>query len=308
MKPFYQFLLTAAVVCSSLAARACDVCGGGMGSGAPGFLPLQQRHFIGLRWQMQDFKTLAHPNGSGTGEAFRTLDLWGRCQLGRRWQLIAVAPVQFIRQRGAEVAPFRSSGLGDASLQVQYTLLDPARQEGLTWRHALLIGAGVKLPTGASRRLDSAGELLHANLQPGSGSTDGLLSATYILRRNAWGFYADASARLTTANAAGYRQGNRLNAGLRAFWWKPWGRLTLVPHAGLLLDAADLDAERGSYQAESGGYALYGSIGAEVYAGDAALGLTWQRPMAHELAAGYVQPGGRLAVTGTWMFGGKMRL
>jgi hypothetical protein len=303
MKSLYSFLLAATVVCMPMVGRAQNSCGCGLNSGSLGILPLQQRHLVGLRWQTANFTSRMHGSDHTSSEVFQTLGLWGRWQLTPRWQLSGMAPLQFSFSTGHHGNGSQIRGLGDAELVARFMVFDPRRQSDCSWQHVLQLGAGVKLPTGEFRHTGSDGTMLHANLQPGTGSTDALLAATYILRNDAWGFYLDGTARLTTENAEGYRFGNRLNTGLRAFWWKPLGRVMLVPHAGVALDAADLDADQGRYRGDTGGYALYGSLGTELYVGSLALGLTWQHPLAHALAGSLVTPHPRLAATATWMFG-----
>jgi len=305
MKSLFSVLLVVVAVCIPLVGRSCDVCGCGLSMGSLGILPLQQRHFLGLRSQFQRFETLGHNNGSGSEERFRTLELWGRWQLAPRWQLIGLLPYQMAERQVAGGEQTLGKGWGDAALLAQYTLLDPRRQAGRRWQHALQIGAGLKAPIGKYQYTATDGRALSANLQPGTGSTDGLLTATYILRHNSLGCYLDGTIRLTTANREHYRFGNRLNTGLRMFWWQPLGDITFVPHAGIQLDAADLDADFGKYQGETGGYALYSTLGSEVYFGSLALGFSWQAPLLHHLAEGLVSPQARLALTATWMFGGK---
>jgi len=303
MKSLFSFLLAAAVVCIPVVGRACDICGCGLSTGSLGFLPLQQRHFFGLRSQFQRFHTLGHEGTAGSDEVFRTLELWGRWQLAPRWQLIGLAPYQMAERQVIEGERTTGQGWDDISLLVQYTVLDPRRHANRSWQHALQFGAGIKLPTGSYQYTAADGSALTANLQPGTGSTDGLLTATYVLRHNAFGLYADATSRLTTTNHDHYQFGNRLNTGLRVFWWKPCGKIIFVPHAGLLLDAADLDADQGKYQAETGGYAAYTSVGTELYAGPLAIGIAWQAPVVHALADNLVTPHPRLTASITWMFG-----
>ena len=305
MKSLFSNMLVAVAVCIPLVGRSCDVCGCGLSMGSLGILPLQQRHFLGLRSQFQRFETLGHDDAAGSEERFRTLEIWGRWQIASRWQLIGLLPYQQVERQIFDGDRTLGKGWGDASLLVQYTLLDPRRQKGRAWQHALQFGAGIKAPTGKYQYTATDGQALNANLQSGTGSTDGLLTATYILRHNAFGLYLDGTSRLTTTNQDHYRFGNRLSSGARIFWWKPAGRFTFVPHAGMQLDAADLDADHGKYQAETGGYTLYSTVGTEMYVGSLALGFSWQAPLRHDLAEGLVTPHARVAVTATWMFGGR---
>jgi hypothetical protein len=76
-----------------------------------------------------------------------------------------------------------SSGLGDVTVLGQYRFIN---SKATGTQAAFLFG--VKLPTGATNRLDAQGELFEAEFQPGSGSTDFLLGAAFTQRFGAWSF------------------------------------------------------------------------------------------------------------------------
>jgi hypothetical protein len=74
-----------------------------------------------------------------------------------------------------------SLGFGDTTLLGQYRFYNNV-QSGLS--AAVLFG--FKAPTGSTSRRDSAGALFEAELQPGSGSWDGLLGAALTKRLGRW--------------------------------------------------------------------------------------------------------------------------
>ena len=67
------------------------------------------------------------------------------------------------------------SGLGDVSLSSQIGVVLPSSEFG----PHLSIVAGVKLPTGIARARNGGGEEAEVTLQPGSGSTDGIVGVSY---------------------------------------------------------------------------------------------------------------------------------
>jgi hypothetical protein len=79
-----------------------------------------------------------------------------------------------------------SSGIGDVTVLGQYRFLN---NRATNTQAAFLFG--VKLPTGATNRIDALGELFDAEFQPGSGSTDFLLGAAFTQRFGAWSFDAN---------------------------------------------------------------------------------------------------------------------
>ncbi len=102
----------------------------------------------------------------------------------------------------------RGLGLGDISVLGLVRVL-PVR--GLR-PYELSLGAGVKLPTGDSHQSRS-GVRLPLDLQPGSGSTDVLLTGyAQYYRWPGWNLFAGHVWRLTGTNADGYRFGSEVQA------------------------------------------------------------------------------------------------
>ncbi len=65
-----------------------------------------------------------------------------------------------------------SSGIGDLLLQLNFTVLRKGR-------HNFLLSGGLKLPTGSNDERNEFGFPLPADLQPGTGSWDGIIGALY---------------------------------------------------------------------------------------------------------------------------------
>ena len=72
-----------------------------------------------------------------------------------------------------------TQGLGDAALLFKYSLMDPAKSDFL-----VTLAAGPKLPTGRADFVREDGIPLNADLQPGSGSWDGVLWGNLIYKFN----------------------------------------------------------------------------------------------------------------------------
>jgi hypothetical protein len=108
-----------------------------------------------------------------------------------------------------------ASGLGDVIVSVKHRFY---RWVG-PWadRHAA-VEVGLKLPTGATGRpVDPALPVaLRSRLQPGTGSTDGLIDVVYQQARRRFVFPADAGYRYNTAGRGDYRRGNEAQLNLSA--------------------------------------------------------------------------------------------
>lgn len=297
---------TVALLVLALDAAACDVCGCSIGGNYFGILPQFNRHFVGLRLSGQSFQS-AHSQAAAqagrydSDERFRTFDVWGRFYPARRLQVMATVPYHdFSRDENGKQT--RSQGVGDASVFANYVALNMGDSLGRGWKHTLTLGGGVKLPTGQHRLRDTEGKLLHENLQPGSGSTDFLVTVVYMLRKGAWGFYTDWVGRMNTSNSSEYRFGNRLNGSLRAFYWKEMRRSSLLPHAGVFMDAAAPNRSYGYDVEATGGTVVLATLGLDWYIGPVSVGLTYQHPVSEHLGDGQINAKNRWMTTVNYIF------
>lgn len=104
------------------------------------------------------------------------------------------------------------SGLGDVSL----TWVHDVYRDSPGSRASL--GLGLKAPTGAAQVRNARGSLVHAMMQPGTGSWDVLLVANGSVGLGDFSLQPAATYQLTTPNALGYRQGNRLDLDSSLRW------------------------------------------------------------------------------------------
>lgn len=301
-----SLLLTVMLLAFGPAASACDVCGCSIGGNYFGILPQFHRHFVGLRWSEQSFQS-AHSRGAAllghfdSDEQMRTVDVLGRFYPLRRLQMLVLAPYHDFRRTENGVQT-HTQGMGDVSLLGNYILLNTGDSLHRRWQHTLTAGAGVKLPTGRHRLTNAEGEVLLANLQPGSGSTDFMLSATYTLRRGAWGLSADLLGRLNTANKQDYHFGHRASGSAKFFYWKNIRRITLLPNAGAFADAS-LPNHDGHTDADgTGGFIALATAGLDVYAGRFSTGFTFQQPVYQDLGEGKVHARPRWMATLNYIF------
>jgi len=291
-------MLTLAVVSwlSWQSAQACDVCGCSIGGQYMGILPQFNSHMAGLRYQYRSFAT-DHPSSllgnhgpEHSEEFFHTTELWGRARLSRRWQVFVFAPYHVFRQSafGTNV-----SGLGDVQVVANYILLNTA-DSSAALKQTLLVGGGLKVPTGA-HNLQQAGESLNPNLQPGTGSWDVSLNASYTLRYGKIGLNSEATLRLNTANANDYRFGNRVNAAAKAFYWQQGRSLSWLPYAGVAAELAASDSDAGEKLSLTGGQLWLADAGLDVYYDRFSLGAAIQIPFYQNLAGGLVDSGNRFS-------------
>ncbi|MBC8034015.1 MAG: transporter [Chitinophagaceae bacterium] len=288
-------LITSAVV-------ACDICGCGAGSAYIGILPEFSSKVFGVRYRYNSL--LTHIGAGGvrtyltTDEKYRTADIWGGWNIGKRFRVIGSAPVHFNEKLKEGVAT-RRQGMGDISMQGYYQLVNSKRSKDTRlWVQSLWIGGGLKLPSGKYEQPDKSRQLPTTNIfQTGTGSIDFTLNAMYDLRVQDAGINTTLSYKINTVNASDYRYGNKLSAGMQGYYkWRIIEKVTIAPNAGLIFENAAKDQD-GKYAAStSGGYLLLATTGLETSFKRMSAGANWQPPLAQHLAGGFVKAGNRVMV------------
>ena len=99
------------------------------------------------------------------------------------------------------------SGPGDVTVMGLYRL--NADREFMPTQ-AVNLGIGVKTATGSSTERSASGRLVHAHMQPGTGSWDPLVSVMYTRIASPFLLQADATYQYTTKNRQAYELGDSL--------------------------------------------------------------------------------------------------
>ncbi len=103
--------------------------------------------------------------------------------LSSRFSIIGVIP--FVRQErsirsfGGKEDFTSTNGLGDAVFLIKYRILDPVKRHHTEW----VVGAGPKISTGINNLTNNDGLILVADMQPGSGSLDGIFYSYFQIRQ-----------------------------------------------------------------------------------------------------------------------------
>jgi hypothetical protein len=218
---------------STLPGSACDICGCFMGitpyDNQSSFgLMHRYRIFSGYEGQKHPFfpggsqffaprpfnqDGLPHTHSSGTGqhahanpsdyEAFRVLELRAKYFIHQRVELNAFVPLVMNSSR-FEGNTTHISGLGDVTLFAGYHVL--RKIETLRMQHRLVVGGGVKVPTGVyDQKNPHTSNRYPMLLQRGTGSMDLFVYANYITGYKNIGLSLNASYKLNGENT--YQEG-----------------------------------------------------------------------------------------------------
>jgi hypothetical protein len=284
-------------------AQACDICGCGVGSYYLGILPEYNKRFIGLRYQYKTLVTHLGPSGERSpltaDESYQSAELWGGWNIGTRFRILAFLPYNF-NERKSQAGDGTKNGIGDVAVMGYFKLFDNMNTVAdRLLVQSLLIGAGVKAPTGKyepSERL--AVQESPNNFQLGTASTDFTVNAAYDLRYNDSGLNTNVTYKMNTENSSGYRYGNKLTANALLYHkFRVAKTFTVAPNAGLLYETANKDLESGIYTIDvSGGHAVSLVLGAEFAFKGISLGANYQNVVAQNLANGRASAGDRMMV------------
>lgn len=284
---------------------ACDLCGCGNGGSFWGIMPQSHKSFIGLRYGQKSYDSHLNSLSSQSHEDFWKTELWTRVFPFKKVQVLAFIPYNFNRQTIIKTGKQLSmQGIGDISTYVNYNLLNTITDTiPHKFYHNLLIGGGIKLPTGKYQYdLLSDDEVANPNFQLGTGSTDFMANIVYTLKYKSWGLNYDFSYKINTYNSNEYRFGNRINTNLSALYFIGIGTdITIIPNAGVSYESSSMDEKSSIRNIRTGGDALLGSFGMESYFKKISVGINYQSPMAQNLANGELRANNRLNIHFTLM-------
>jgi hypothetical protein len=261
---------------------ACDICGCSLGGNYFGILPQFNKNFVGIRFSQANFYAHMDHNSEFlsdeySNDRYRTLELYGRFYLAKKWQLMAFLPYGMNTMRGSH-QNYQTEGLGDASAIIHYTVYETDPMKDVDWQHAWKIGGGVKLPTGTFNEKDR-GILVNPNFQLGTGSTDFQLSNMYTIRYKKWGVNTEVGYKINTRNADQYLFGNQFHAGAQLFYWYTYKSIAVLPHVGSYIEHGTKHLKGMVIQQNTGGQAWMGTAGVELYVKSFSVGVNFKNPL-----------------------------
>jgi hypothetical protein len=204
----------------------------------------------------------------------------------QRWSVIGLVP--WVRERERNRSPQgtfenRTAGLGDIILLGRYQpLLSPVQ--------GLALSAGLKLPTGATDIRDETTDIpLNPDLQPGTGSWDGLFVLQYDRRlAPGWWLHAFGSYTLNTPadrfeGRISYAFGNEAQVYVGVSKPVAVGGLVVRPTVYAHYRYAGADDIRGSVVPNTGGHWWYATPQVQVDWGNVGLDARAEIPLARNL-------------------------
>ncbi|MEK7253141.1 MAG: hypothetical protein AAB316_00220 [Bacteroidota bacterium] len=302
---FFACLILGASCASGQSCCAVSCCASGSGYG--GILPQFHKHFAGIRYTQRSLKTTSLPSilheipDLTTEQQYQTMEFFGRFYPVERVQVFAFLPFnRFSQTNNGET--LLEEGLGDVTLLANYNLLDTGDSLSRDWKHNLLLGGGVKLPTGSFKPNIADGDEYQPTLQTGTGSLDFLANLAYTLRFKQWGIQADAGFRFNSTNQMDYRFGNRIQGGMRVFRQIGGDDFSILPNLGLQFEAAQKDRLGDETRKFTGGRAGFVGAGVQVFVGNISFDASFQQPFFQSLSEGHSNLGGKFVCQAICLF------
>lgn len=261
-------------------AMACDVCGCSLGGNYFGILPLYSKNFVGLRWSQARFHSYVAPTqylaAQQSNDTYSKMELWGRYYVTKRVQLFAFIPYAYNDMNGTDQVVF-ASGLGDINILSNFVIVNTGESKS-DFKHSLIAGGGVKLPTGKFDLTDK-GKIINRNFQMGTGSVDFNLNAVYTLRYKRIGVNLETGYKINTRNSHAYLFGNQYRSSAQLFFWQQLGLFSFLPHVGMNYEQAAMHRDGEIIQVNTGGMAWLGNVGMDIYFNRFTMGVNYQQPV-----------------------------
>lgn len=289
----------ALLVVLPVSAFACDVCGAFIGvtpyDNQSGF-GIYHRYSLFSRistvedqplvpsgaYRLQPQHSVAHVAGDtssslqrGDFESHKTIELRGKWFVHNRVEVNVLAPFVMTRMRSG-MGLEKMNGLGDVSCWIGFHVL---KQLEADVKQRLVLGLGVKLPTGKSDLTDEDGERYHLYMQPGLGSVDETVYIQYSLGWRKWGLAFNATAKRNGGNSFGEQIRTSTTSTANFFYMIKKENTVILPQIQLYAEECPGYTVNGIYQSGSDIGMLMSGIGCDTYFGRMGVHFTAQIPV-----------------------------
>jgi len=290
MKKYVFILFILLTTISPLLVNACEICGCGVGNFYLGMLPNFKNKFVGVRYNFMHYQTrLKDDPTQFSNDYYKTLEIWGGWNIGKKWQVMAFIPYQMNKQY-TDDGNKQQSGLGDITVLGNYKIWQhrSAGSGNSLHKQELWLGAGLKVPTG-QYHLDLQNpdaNIGDVNSQMGTGSVDFILNVSHNLDLGRIGLSSSANYKINTTNSDHYQFGNRIMLNTIGYYRMKIAGLDVSPNLGLLYQNAGVNHLNKEVVDQTGGWSFFGSAGLELALKGVSVGASVFAPIAQDYAEG----------------------
>ncbi len=275
--------LSAIALLCCISTYACDICGCSVSNYNPFQFPHLAKNYVGLSYLNRHYR-LHGEDGSHAEQYVNTLLLSVQVNAGKKFQFTVLVPYQFTRLK-MEGNNRQLNGIGDVSLLGSWKVWNKLTK---TSRQAIMIGAGVKLPTGSYHPMES-NKLQEQNFNVGSGSVDYIINGSYRLGLRQWVLNVSSSYKYNTTNKEQFRYGDVINSSLILGKRYEPKNVAFLPYIQTSWEKQLQDATKHILQQHSGGHVLSAGIGLDVNTKRFTAGIAFMNPINQNLALGSIK-------------------
>ncbi|HEY1039468.1 MAG TPA: hypothetical protein VGF30_08700 [Bacteroidia bacterium] len=317
------------VMLISMRSAACDICGCFMGitpydnQSTVGFLH-RYRVFNGYRSYEQKSKlfptgaykvmhtghdsivpTVARVYSSKDYESYKVYELRAKYFIHHRIELNAIIPFNNNKSKEDSIV-YEHTGLGDPTFFAGYHLIKKVDYE--TFLHRLIVGGGIKIPSGNYYAKNDKNVRLPFLMQPGTGSLDYFFYSNYVFGYRKFGFSLNSMYKVNGSNYYHERIGNSISNYLNIFIKVKAGDFIFIPSAQLYYEYTKGLYVNHSLQKGTQMNCLLAGPGLDVFYKNVSLSASVQFRAYEETATNNLSSSGRIVVGLTYNFNQKKYL
>lgn len=295
-----QFYLCIVIVLMFLNTKACDIC-----NMFVGINPNDFKNTVSLYYRTRNYSGLIAPDNTSIStqsglftnktshgghaiqkasptyfeEHYNNYQFQGKFYIKNKFQLISSLSISNNTFLNDNVISNWATGLGDLLIAGKYQIHSTIGcGSDKHFSHRLMLGGGIKLPIGNYKIKDRTG-IIDYYVQPGTGSLDFLLNGTYLAKIDNIGFNINVSYKANTTNSFKYRFANSFNNYFNLFYLIKNQHLTFMPKVGFYYEQAKRDKANKTSVSATGGKALFGTLGLNIYYKKISMYFTYQNPI-----------------------------
>ena len=271
----------------------CDACGCSASGGSMGFNSMLSEQFLGVRYMYQHYKSKdgVFNNSPWIDENFSTAQIWGRIHVNKKIEVMVMVPYHFLNREKAS-GNQTLDGMGDVTVMAFYNVFQ-TMNDSASFQHKILLGAGVKAPTGKFDNKNNGS--VNPSFQLGTGSWDYNVAAEYIIRKDKWGLNSTLGYIVKTENDKKYQFGNQLNYGSTLFYTAAVKNVNIVPQLGIAGETYQANKDYSEEVPYTKGDIFFGKIGIEIGYKKFSAGVNAMLPVNQNLTGGRVEADYRVA-------------
>jgi hypothetical protein len=193
------------------------------------------------------------------------------------------------------------TGLGDVSVNAGYHLVLPKDTHNI--KHKLIVGLGLKTPTGNFYAHDQFSNRLPFEMQPGTGSIDAFVYMNYVIVTEKLGASVNLSYKVNGSNRYKERIANSTTDFASVFYKLKYKQVLFYPSVQCNYEYTEGLYIKNKFQKYTNVNSLLVGPGLDVYYKSFSINASWQLTAYEDIAPGELKSAGRLSAGINYSFG-----